>query len=262
MILSERQHYIMEMLRRHSSVAVTLLARNLQVSEVTIRKDLSQLEQNNLLYRTHGRAVLLNPFIGDRHINEKEKNNAAEKLAIGRYAAGLIADNDTVMIASGTTMHYLAREIKDKDQLTVITSAVPVTSILSKDKNNQVIQLGGSVRNSSLSAVGPYAEQMLDNFLCSKLFLGVDGIDFEYGLTTTNFMEASLNRAMMRASQQTIVLADSSKFGRRGFSKICGVEMINQVITDDKIPEETLRMLGENGVRVTVVKCSDSSASK
>lgn len=220
MILSERQQYIIEVLRRHSSVSVTELSKTMQVSEVTIRKDLTQMEQLKLLYRTHGKAVLLNPFIADRHINEKERNNAAEKLAISRHAASMISAGESIMIASGTTMHFLAREIKPLDRLTVVTSAVPVTTILLKEPAaSEVILLGGAVRPSSLSVVGPYAEQMLENFLCSKLFLGVDGIDFEFGLTTTNLMEASLNRAMMRAAQQTIVLADSSKFGRRGFSR-------------------------------------------
>lgn len=253
MILSERQQYIIEALRQHSSISVSELSRTLQVSEVTIRKDLTQLEQYKLLYRTHGKAVLLNPFIADRHINEKEQSCAAEKLAISRHAASMISSGDSIMIASGTTMHYLAREIKNVDRLTVVTSAVPVTTILLKEPASEVILLGGTVRTSSLSVVGPYAEQMLENFLCSKLFLGVDGIDFEFGLTTTNLMEASLNRAMMHAAQQTIVLADSTKFGRRGFSRICAIDAVNEIITDDKIPAEIASQIEDNGIKLTVV---------
>lgn len=254
MILSERQQYIIEVLRRHSSVSVTELSKTMQVSEVTIRKDLTQMEQLKLLYRTHGKAVLLNPFIADRHINEKERNNAAEKLAISRHAASMISAGESIMIASGTTMHFLAREIKPLDRLTVVTSAVPVTTILLKEPAaSEVILLGGAVRPSSLSVVGPYAEQMLENFLCSKLFLGVDGIDFEFGLTTTNLMEASLNRAMMRAAQQTIVLADSSKFGRRGFSRICAIDAVNEIITDDKIADDVATRIEDCGVKLTVI---------
>lgn len=258
MILSERQQYILEVLRRNSSVSVSELSKTMQVSEVTIRKDLTQMEQLKLLYRTHGKAVLLNPFISDRHINEKERNNAAEKLAISRHAASMIASGESIMIASGTTMHFLAREIKPLDRLTVVTSAVPVTSILLKEPTSEVILLGGAVRPSSLSVVGPYAEQMLENFLCSKLFLGVDGIDFEFGLTTTNLMEASLNRAMMRAAQQTIVLADSSKFGRRGFSRICAIDAVNEIITDDKIADDIASRIEDCGVKLTVVPLKDT----
>ncbi len=257
MILSERQQYIIELLRRHSSVSVAELSKTMQVSEVTIRKDLTQMEQSKLLYRTHGKAVLLNPFIADRHINEKERNAAAEKLAISRHAASMISPGESIMIASGTTMHYLAREIKHTEKLTVVTSAVPVTTILLKEPASEVILLGGAVRQSSLSVVGPYAEKMLENFLCSKLFLGVDGIDFEFGLTTTNLMEASLNRAMMRAAQQTVVLADSSKFGRRGFSRICAIDAVDEIITDDRIPDDIASRIEDCGVKLTAVPIAE-----
>ena len=100
--------------------------------------------------------------------------------------------------------------------------------------------------------VSEYAEKMLDNFSCSKLFIGVDGIDLDYGLTTTNLMEASLNKSMIRAAQKTIVLTDSSKFGRRGFGKICGLEAIDHIITDNKVPLQTVKSLQDMGIEVTI----------
>lgn len=254
MHLSDRHAYILEVLHRHGAISVTQLADQLGVSEVTIRKDLSALEEQNKLYRTHGRAILISPYISDRHVNEKEKQNVPEKRAIGRRAAAGIAPNDSIIIASGTTMLYLAREIEAKGHLTVITAAVPVASILSQDRNIDVVQLGGIVRNSSVSVIGEFAEEMLKHFNCSKLYIGVDGIDLEFGLTTTNIMEASLNRAMMNAAEKTIVLADSSKFGRRGFSKICNLEAVDQIITDSRIQPEVLRSLQEQGIEVTVVE--------
>lgn len=253
MSLPERHSYIMEMLRQQSSVSVSILAEQLKVSEVTIRKDLTLLEERNMLYRAHGSAILINPYINDRHVNEKEKLYADEKRAIGIYAANLITNDDSILIASGTTMLSLAREIQAKGHLTAITAAVNVASILSKDKNIDVIQLGGMVRNSSVSVVGPYAEQMLQNFSCSKLYIGVDGIDLEFGLTTTNLMEANLNRVMMQASQKVIALADSSKFGRRGFSRICDIDSVDHIITDDKISPRVLEQLRDRGVEVSIV---------
>lgn len=253
MTLPERHSSIMEILRQQSSVSVAVLAEQLKVSEVTIRKDLTLLEGRNMLYRAHGSAILINPYINDRHVNEKEKLFAEEKRAIGLYAASLITRDDSILIASGTTMLSLAREIQAKGHLTAITAAVNVASVLSKDKDIDVIQLGGIVRNSSVSVVGPYAEQMLQNFSCSKLFIGVDGIDIEFGLTTTNMMEANLNRVMMNSAQKVIALADSSKFGRRGFSRICAIEEIDHIITDDKIPQHTLDALRDLGIEVSVV---------
>ena len=249
--LPERHNRILALLQQNGSISVVQLAELFKVSEVTIRKDLSFLEQQKKLYRTHGSAILISPYISDRHVNEKEKKNVAEKRAIGAKAASLVAQDDSIIIASGTTMAFLAREIKPVGHLTVITAAVPVTSILSQDTNVDVIQLGGITRSSSVSVVGPFAEQMLGNFNCSKLF--VDGIDLEFGLTTTNMLEAALNRVMMNAAQKVIVLADSSKFGRRGFSKICDLEAVDRIITDNGIQPLYLDRLRERGIEVIVV---------
>ena len=251
--LPERHSRILSLLQQNGSISVTQLSELFKVSEVTIRKDLSYLEQQKKLYRTHGSAILISPYIGDRHVNEKEKKNVSEKQAIGAAAAALIAPEDSVIIASGTTVAFLAREIKPQGHLTVITASVPVTRILSQNPDIDVIQLGGITRSSSVSVVGPFAEAMLRNFNCSKLFIGVDGIDLEFGLTTTNMLEASLNCAMIEAAQKVVVLADSSKFGRRGFSKICELEAVDRIITDSGVQPLYLDRLRERGIEVTVV---------
>ncbi|MCC8034384.1 MAG: DeoR/GlpR family DNA-binding transcription regulator [Rikenellaceae bacterium] len=251
--LVERQEKIMEILRESGSVPVSVLSDRLKVSDVTIRKDLNSLEKKQMLYRPHGSAVLMNPYINDRHINVKEKQNAEQKRLIGAYAARLVEPSDTILIASGTTVMAFAREISGEHQLTAITSALSVAMILSKHRNIDVIQLGGPLRNSSVSAVGPFAEQMLGNFTCSKLFLGVDGIDPEYGLTTTNLLEASLNRVMIESVEKVIVLADSGKFGRKGSSKICETGLVNRIITDSGIPDRTHNAFMDAGVEVSIV---------
>ncbi len=251
--INDRHENILEILRKQNSVSVASLASQLNVSEVTIRKDLSYLESLNLLYRAHGCAILINPYINDRHVNEKEKFNAEKKRAIGIRAASMISDNDTIIIASGTTVMSLAREIRTNTHLTVITAAVNVASILAKDRNIEVVQLGGILRNSSVSAVGPYAEKMMQDFSCSKLFIGVDGFDTTFGLTTTNLLEANLNRMMINAAQKTVVLADSSKFGLRGFIKICDITEIDQVITDSDAPPHFIEKLNDLGIEVVQV---------
>ena len=251
--LPERHSRILSLLQQNGSISVTQLSELFKVSEVTIRKDLSYLEQQKKLYRTHGSAILISPYISDRHVNEKEKKKVAEKRAIGAAAAALVSEDDSIIIASGTTMAFLAREIKPVGRLTVITAAVPVTQILSQHADVDVIQLGGITRSSSVSVVGPFAESMLRNFTCSKLVVGVDGIDTDFGLTTTNMLEASLNGAMINAAQKVVVLADSSKFGRRGFSKICDLEAVDRIITDSGVQPLYLERLRERGIEVTVV---------
>ena len=137
----------------------------------------------------------------------------------------------------------------------VVTGALNVAlELLKLDNNVEIIQLGGVLRKSSTSVTGNYAKNALSDFFCSKLFLGVDGIDLEFGLTTTNSMEAQLNREMIKVSQKTIVLADSTKFGRRGFGRICGFEDIDQIITDSGISDSTIKALEGLGVKVTIAE--------
>lgn len=251
--LAERHQYILARLQKEGKVNVLDLCADLNVSSVTIRKDLKLLEDKNLLFRTHGGATLFNPYTADRPVNEKEKIRAEEKNEIGLAAAALVQPDDCIIIASGTTVLSLARSLKPQGNLTVITAALNVAVTLNQHPEIEVLVLGGVLRKSSSSATGIYAERVLEDFSCSKLFLGVDGIDLEFGLSTTNVMEAQLNRKMIAASQKTIVLADSSKFGKRGFGRICGLEDIDQVITDKDISEHMLEMLRGMGIEVTIV---------
>lgn len=229
------------------------LCEELNVSSVTIRKDLKLLEDKNLLFRTHGGGTLSNPYTVDRPVNEKEKIRAEEKMSIGAIAAGLVEANDSIIIASGTTVLSLAKNIRPKGNLTVITAALNVAGELIHQPDIEVLLLGGILRKSSSSVTGSYAEKILEDFSCSKLFLGVDGIDIEFGLTTTNVMEAQLNRKMIKAAQKTIVLADSTKFGKRGFGRICGLEDVEQIITDSGISEHIMKSLKDMGIEVIIV---------
>lgn len=253
MNITERHHYIISKLKKEGNVKVVDLCSELDVSSVTIRKDLQMLEDRQLLFRTHGGGTLSNPYTIDRPVHEKEKIRAGEKSSIGEAAARLILPNDCILIASGTTVLSLARNIQPNGNLTVITAALNVALELIRHPEIEVIQLGGLLRKSSSSVTGTYAEKILEDFSCTKLFLGVDGIDMEFGLTTTNMMEAQLNRRMIDTAQKTIVLADSSKFGKRGFGKICGLDEIEQVITDANISEHIVDTLKGMGIEVTVV---------
>lgn len=251
--LLERHQQILEMIKKEGSIKVNDLCNDFNVSSVTIRKDLQFLEDRNLLFRTHGGATLSNPYIADRHVDEKVALQATEKQRIGEFAARMIEPNDCILIASGTTVQFFAKNIIARESLTVVTSALNVALELMNHQNVEVIQLGGIMRKTSASVTGVYAENALKDFSCSKLFLGVDGIDLEFGLSTSNMMEAMLNKKMIEASQKTIVLVDSSKFGKRGFGKICGLEDIEQIITDSNISEHTVNALEGMGVEVTIL---------
>ncbi len=248
--IAERHQHILTRLREQGHVNVLKLSQDLNVSTVTIRKDLKYLEERKLLFRAHGGASVNNPYINDRPVNEKEKIRVSQKQRIARYAAGLIEPKDSIIMASGTTIIELARHIKADNQLTVVTASLNTALILSKNTQTDIIQLGGMIRKSSSSVIGNFAEKMLTNFSCSKLFLGVDGIDPDFGFTTTNDMEATLNQQMIKAAQKVIILADSTKFGKRGFSKICSLTDVDMIITDDEVASPFVSSIEESGIEI------------
>ena len=249
----ERQQHIIEIINAKGYESVINLCNELKVSAVTIRKDLKFLEKNNQLFRTHGGASNTNPFTIDRSVNEKEGLQKEEKRDIAKKASEYIESNDSIIIASGTTMLALAREIAPNLKLTVITSALQVAGELVNHMDIDILQLGGMVRKSSSSVVGSYAEAILKDFYCTKLYLGVDGIDFEFGITTSNSMEAQLNKSMINMAQKVIVLADHTKFGKRGFSKICGLDEIDEIITDKNLSPVIVDKFRNSGVKITLV---------
>lgn len=221
---------------------------------MTIRKDLKALEDMNLLFRTRGGASLVNPYTMERSIHEKALIHAEQKQQIARAALSLLAGHESVVIGSGTTVFEVARQLYPSRPLTVVTPAAKVTLELSNRSNIELIQLGGAVRPKSAAVVGPVAEMALQMMSCNLLFMGVDGIDLEFGLSTTNFNEASLSAKMVEAAEQVIVLADSSKFNRRGLAKICNLDQIDCIVTDAGVPDKILKKLQEFGVRVVVAE--------
>lgn len=251
---AQRRDYVHKLLQEQGHVSVSSLSEDLGVSEVTIRKDLSYLEDYNLLVRTHGGAILPDRFVYDRPFEEKSKHHADEKRRIGKEAAALVKDdNDTLFLDAGTTIMQVAKHLTHKKNLMVVTNAVNVALELLTRTDAEVLMLGGMLRSSSASVVGPFTEEMIKQYACSKLFLGVDGFDLGHGLTTTHPMEAHVNQLMIEASEQTVVVTDSSKFGRRGLSRICGIDKIDMVITDSEAPEGMIKKLEEMGVECRLV---------
>ena len=247
----ERHQHIIKQVNLKGHVSVVELCETLGVSSVTIRKDLQFLEDSGLVYRTHGGVTKHNPYQTDRPVVEKEKLHESEKRAIAKAASKFLAVNDSIIIGSGTTTQFFAREILPMGHLTVVTSALNVTLELIKHPNVEVIQLGGSVRHTSSSVTGQYALDTLDQFFCSKLFIGVDGIDMEYGISTTSAQEAMLNQKMMTVAQQVIVLADSSKFGRKSFGKIADFSNIDIIISNE-IPKSYQELFDSLGIQTII----------
>lgn len=251
--IAERYKFILDSLKRDGYIKVADMAKMLEVTTVTIRKDLKSLEEKQLLYRTHGSASPINPIAPELKVSEKEKMKKDEKERIALAACSLIEENDSIIIGSGSTVYTFAERIQPINHLTVVTASLKASILLNELNNVDVLQLGGTVRKNSVSVVGDYTSHFFEDITCSKLFLGVDGIDLEFGVTNSNIEEAQLNRRMMQASLKTIILADSSKFGRRGFGKVCNLDQVDVIITDSGISEAIAKLVEENGIELVIV---------
>jgi len=252
----ERRAQILQELAGSPKVSVSKLSNKFGVSEVTIRKDLNELKKRNLLTRTRGGAIRLPETNrgNDTTIRDKQLYNYKEKRAIGKLAASLINENETILLDSGTTTLEVARNLQHFQNLTIITNAINIAIELLKYKRFSVILLGGHLRETSHSTVGPVAESSLKIFYCDKLFLGVDSFNLEKGVSTPNIEEANINQTMMSMAKETIAVFDSSKFNKRSFAFIASVNKINTVVTDGGIPSEMKVQLKQMGVKVNVAQ--------
>jgi len=250
--ITKRYQFILERLKKKGQITIPELIDLTQVSGVTIRKDLKFLEDKGLIFITRGGASLTNPYTIDRPIYEKATINSDQKKKIAQAAVKLIGENDAIIIGSGTTVFEFAHYLHPAKPLTVITPAIKVTMELCNRPNVEVLQLGGLIRPNSSSVAGAYAEYMLDLVSCGVLFIGVDGIDFDFGLSISNLTEANINQKMINASQIVVVLADSSKFGKRGIGKICELEQVQYIVTDQGISDNIVKELQERGIKVIV----------
>jgi DeoR family transcriptional regulator of aga operon len=249
----ERRRAILEILNRDGRVLVTDMARHFHTSQVTIRKDLEILHASGLMHRTHGGALPSRQgALEDPTLREKEKLHRKEKLRIAASAARLVKEGQVVILDSGTTTSAIARALRNFHNLTIITNAVNIAAELS-GTSVEVILTGGTLRKSSFSLVGPIAEETLHRLNADILFLGVDGFDVHYGLSTPNLLEAKVNRVMVEVAKRTVAVCDSSKFGRRSLSLIVPPTALQEVITDGGIPKSDLRALKKAGIEVTLV---------
>jgi DeoR family transcriptional regulator of aga operon len=248
----ERRHKIQELLAQRRRILVKQISRSFNISEVTIRKDLKVLEKRGVLTRVHGGAILNQSSVTDLAITEKERINPALKERIARKAETMIHTGDVIILDSGSTTTFIARRIKFKKGFTVITNAINIAHELVASEI-ELILIGGILREKSFSLVGPLADEALHNITADKLFLGVDGIHFKYGLTTPNILEARVNQLMVKAAEETILVADSTKFGRRSLGVISEIKDVNTVITDSNINEDDLSKLKQLGIKVFLV---------
>jgi len=234
------------------SVGVSDLAAKLDVSAATIRRDLELLEEQRLLARTHGGAVR-HGVLYELPLRYKSARHHEEKQRIAQAAAARIPDGVALGLTGGTTCTEVARELADRERLTVVTNALNIASELAVRPNLKLVVTGGYARLESYELVGPLAEQALAGLNLDVAVIGVDGIDAGAGCTTHHEVEAHTNLALIDRARHVIVVADSSKIGTVVFAQICPIERVHELITDRGADPHALRALREAGVRVETV---------
>lgn len=250
----ERRAIILQDLKEHSKVSIADICKKFNISEVSIRKDLEILQDRNLLVRVRGGAIHLPETNRDNNddvsIKYKTLYNYKEKRAIGKLAASMINEGETILLDSGTTTLEIAKNLHKFKKLTIITNAVNIGIELLSYKRFNVILLGGHLRETSQSTVGPLAESNLKVFYCDKLFLGVDSFNIECGLSTQNIEEANINQSMFSMAKEIIAVFDSSKINKRSFVFIAPVNKINTVVTDSSLSPNVRVQLKSMGIEV------------
>jgi DeoR family transcriptional regulator of aga operon len=248
----ERVQGILNILVTEKRVFINDLCKTFSTSAVTIRKDLDFMEKQGLLKRTHGGAIQYKPLFHGLPLDEKAKLHAEEKERIANEAFKMIREGDVILLDSGSTTTQLARKMKNAKGITAITNAVNIAVELA-NCDFEVILMGGVLQKDSSTLVGPLAEESLMKISADKLFHGVDGIDYEIGLTTHDIVEANTSRVMMQRAGENILLVDSSKFGRRSLGVICQLKEVDKIITTKRMDKHELKKFTDLGVEVLIV---------
>ncbi|MCX5145818.1 DeoR/GlpR family DNA-binding transcription regulator [Streptomyces sp. NBC_00320] len=257
MFAAERRQLILEMVRANGAVSLRELARVVQTSEVTVRRDVRALEAEGLLDRRHGGAVLPGGFTRESGFPQKSHLATAEKTAIADVAAGLVEEGEAVVVGAGTTTQELARRLARVPGLTVVTNSLLVAQALAHANRVEVVMTGGTLRGSNYALVGSGAEQSLQGLRVSRAFLSGSGLTAERGLSTSNMLSASVDRALVQAAAEVVVLADHTKLGTDTMFQTVPTDVMTRLVTDEPPPHDDraateLQALADQGVQITV----------
>lgn len=249
MLIVDRQHKVLQFLRQRKSAELEDLAREVDVSVSTIRRDLEALEQQGLVARTHGGAV----YRGDLSINpsismgstlaERLGEHVEQKQAIGRAAAAMVRPQMTLLLDGGSTVIYAARQITARP-IQVVTNSLAVAATFAEDDQVELLIIGGSLYPRTGVTIGPIATGCLADLHADLLFFSVAGI-FGDAAFNVNMAMAAVEQAMMRQAAQSVLLMDQSKFGRKSLARVCGVDEVDRIIADTGVDEEWRMQLGD-----------------
>jgi DeoR/GlpR family transcriptional regulator of sugar metabolism len=262
MLANQRRQKIYELLKEDGSAKVIELAKIFKVTEVTIRQDLEKLEKDSLITREHGGAFLKSIKDNVKSFTLLNSDNMDKKIAIGKMAASLIENGDTIILDSGSTTTEIAHNILGRKGLTVITNALNIAIILGADPGIDVIVTGGEFKPPTLSLTGQKAADFFKGIHVDKLFLATAGISLRSGLTYPSISDIMVKKAMIDASDITYLVADSTKIDKNALASLGALSMIHYVITDGCIDPKYLKLFKDNEIEIILSPVEDNINDK
>ncbi|HEX7626709.1 MAG TPA: DeoR/GlpR family DNA-binding transcription regulator [Gaiellaceae bacterium] len=254
MLAAQRQKLIVDEIRRQGAVRVSELTELLDVSEMTVRRDLDALAAAGLLEKVHGGATRRGGLSAEEPgFEAKSHRQLREKEAIARAAAALVEPGQSIGLTAGTTTWRLAHHLSDVPDLTVVTNSIQVANVLHRESRpNLTVVLTGGVRTPSDALVGPIALAAIRSLHLDVLFMGVHGVTTDAGLTTPNLLEAETDRALVAASSSLVVVADHTKWGVRGLSRIADLRAVDVFVSDHRLDADARAAISEHTDRLVI----------
>ena len=234
MLAIERKHEILMKLRQEKRVLVSELSAHYSVTEETIRRDLDKLEKEGYATKTYGGAIWGNSTKTDLSHTVRNKTNVEAKHSIAHLLHSIIVDGDHIMLDDSSTSLYIAKHIKEKKDITLITNSIEIIVELSDMVGWNIMSTGGRLKPESLALVGSQCHQMLQNFHVDKAIISCKGLDMNSGITDSNENHSSTKKVMMTSATQTVLVLDYSKFNKISFVKICDIDQISTVVTNQR----------------------------
>ena len=253
MLGEERREYILSLINKTGSVNAIDIAKTLDISETTIRRDLNKLSKKGLVRRTYGGAINIDSVGHELKFEVQKEKFIVEKKKIALAAAELVEDGDVVLIEAGTTGYQTALNIKKKRQLTVITNSYDIAALMGKNNPHYDIILSGGILNTlTHSLVGPIADWAFNNINVDKAFIGISGIDIRKGITSVDLAEAQTKKNIINSAKQVIALCDHSKIGHIAMNFVAPIKSIDIFITDSEADKDFLEKIKELGIAVVI----------
>lgn len=248
----ERQNLIFQLIERQGRISVAHICDQFSISEATARRDLDALSDLGKIQRVHGGAIVLQQAPPEQPMIQRQDDQAEHKTLIGRAAAELVKDGDTIFLGSGTTVLEVARALRKSNNLTVFSNSMPVINMLADIRGITLVCPGGMLRQTEYSFIGHFVEEILSEVRVDKVIFGVRAINLEQGLTNDYLPETMTDRAILNCGRELIVVADHTKFGLVSTVLLAPIQRVNTVVTDSETSQDFIKALSEMNIRTII----------